>query len=380
MNINEMTLEQLEQRTLKIKEEMVAEDADLRSLNEEMDLILARKNALVEERKTVIEEVINGKGEEIKTQEKKEMKDLKEVRSSVAYAEAYAEYLKNGDATECRSLLSELATPGEGDTGAVPVPYAIEERIRTAWDNDEIMSRVSKSYIRGVLKIGFEVSASDAGIHEEGADALPEEQLVLGVATLLPKNIKKWISISDEAMDLHGEAFLDYIYDEIEHKLAKKAADEVIADIIAAPATSSSTVPAVPVLANAPVAVSTPIMAEAMLSDEARNLVIIMNKQTVAAFKAITTADGYLAQNPFDGMTVITNNSLPVYSAASAGDTYAIVGDLGSGFRANFPNGMESKFIFDDKSLAEEDLVKIVGRKYVGMGVVAPYRFVKITK
>lgn len=34
----------------------------------------------------------------------------------------------------------------------------------------------------------------------------------------------------------------------------------------------------------------------------------------------------------------------------------------------------------DDLSLAEQDLVKIVGRQYVGVEVVAPKAFTKITK
>ena len=37
-----------------------------------------------------------------------------------------------------------------------------------------------------------------------------------------PVSIKKWISISDEVVDLRGEAFLRYIYDEITYRIAKK--------------------------------------------------------------------------------------------------------------------------------------------------------------
>ena len=37
--------------------------------------------------------------------------------------------------------------------------------------------------------------------------------------------------ISDEAMDLTGEAFLRYIYDEVTYQIAKKAAALIIADI-----------------------------------------------------------------------------------------------------------------------------------------------------
>ena len=38
------------------------------------------------------------------------------------------------------------------------------------------------------------------------------------------------------------------------------------------------------------------------------------------------------------------------------------------------------KFTFDDISLADSDLVKIVGREFVGLGLVAPQAIVKITK
>ena len=59
---------------------------------------------------------------------------------------------------------------------------------------------------------------------------------------------------------------------------------------------------------------------------------------------------------------------------------YAIIGDLGVGALANFPEGDGVSIKYDDLSLAEYDLVKIVGREYVGMGVVAPKAFVKLVK
>ena len=55
-----------------------------------------------------------------------------------------------------------------------------------------------------------------------------------------------------------------------------------------------------------------------------------------------------------------------------------IVGDLGEGALANFPEGEGISLKFDDLSLAEKDLVKIVGREYIALGVVAPEAFVKI--
>ena len=184
----------------------------------------------------------------------------------------------------------------------------------------------------------------------------------------------QWITVSDESLDMKSEEFIDYIYDELGHRIAKAAADIVVAKIAALPQTSTATAPYAAKITLAPSA-TTMVNAVANLSDEATNNVAIMNKLTWADFKSITTGDGYPLQDPFAGLVVLFNNSLKAYSAASEGEVYAIVGDLASGFRANFPNGEEIKIKMDDLSLAESDLVKIVGRMYVGMDVVAPNAF-----
>jgi hypothetical protein len=57
-----------------------------------------------------------------------------------------------------------------------------------------------------------------------------------------------------------------------------------------------------------------------------------------------------------------------------------IVGDLGHGALANFPNGEGVDLKVDDKTLMEEDLVRVLGREYVGIGIVAPDAFVKVQK
>ena len=240
------------------------------------------------------------------------------------------------------------------------------------------MSRVRKAYIKGNLKIGFEISASGAVIHTEGAAAVDEETLVLGIVNLIPQSIKKWISISDEAMDLRGEAFLRYIYDELAYQIAKKAADELVAKIVACGTVSTTTCPSVPILAST-ATLGTIAAAMGKLSDQAANPVVIMNKSTWADFVALQAAGNY-GFDPFMGLDVIYNNSLTSYAAATTGVTYAIVGDLGEGALANFPNGEEITFKFDDLTLASQDLVKVTGREFVGLGVIAPDHFVKITK
>ena len=55
-----------------------------------------------------------------------------------------------------------------------------------------------------------------------------------------------------------------------------------------------------------------------------------------------------------------------------------IVGDFG-GAHANFPNGDEIRIKYDDLSLAEADLVKLVGREYVALGVTQDHAFCKVT-
>ena len=121
------------------------------------------------------------------------------------------------------------------------------------------------------------------------------------------------------------------------------------------------------------------INAVSKLSDEAVNPVVIMNKQSYAYYKGLAMASNY-AVDPFDGMEVLFNNTLsPVTGTTITKGNYAVVGDL-RGYQVNFPNGTDVSFKYDDLSLAEKDLVKIVGRLPIGHGVVSFKHFVSIKK
>ena len=373
MNIADMTMEQVEERLTTIEAELTADGADLEALNAEMDELQARKAAIIAEaeaRRAELEAVAAEPiTEPIIEEERKEMTNA-EIRNTTEYIDAYAEYIKSGDDKECRAILTE------NGGGTIPVPELVYEITKTAWEREGIMSRVKKAYLRGNLKVGFEKEASAASVHTEGA-SLDEETLVLGTVELVPASIKKWISVSDEALDLRGEAFLRYIYDELTYQIAKKAADELIAKILACTTVNRTTSVAVPAITQTSVALGTIAKAIAQLSDEAANPVVIMNKATWADFKAAQYTANFAA-DPFEGCEVVFNNSLSSFAAATTGVCYAIVGDLNQGALANFPNGEEISVKFDDLSLAEKDLVKIVAREYVGLGVVAPNAFVRI--
>ena len=135
--------------------------------------------------------------------------------------------------------------------------------------------------------------------------------------------------------------------------------------------------PAVPSITATTVTVGLVAQAMAELSDEASNPVVIMNKSTWGAFKAAQAANGY-NYDPFEGLQVLFNDTISAFSAATTGVTYAIVGDLGVGAQANFPNGEEIEIKFDPTTKMEYDLIRILGREYVGLGVVAPNAFCKI--
>lgn len=375
-----LDMEAIEARTAEIKSliEENKEGTDFEALNLELDSIKARKAILVDEqRKADIAAVVNGEGEPTTItlpQEERKVATITEIRNSEAYLEAFANYIKTEDDSECRALLSELVTGGQ-----VPVPSLVDEVIQTAWERDELTSRVKKSYIKGIVRVGFELSATGAVIHTEGADAPNEETLTLGIVELKPASIKKWISISDEVLDLHGEAFIRYIYDELTYQIAKKASDEIVSLIDNAPATATASAVSVASVTAATIGLDTIAQAIAALSDRATNPVIVMNKATYAAFRGVQNGANY-AVDIFEGLEVIFNNTIKAFSAATTGETYAIVGDLGVGVQANFPNGEEIKITEDRLSLAEADLVKFVGREYVALGLVADKAIAKIVK
>ena len=354
--------EELETRSTKLMEE-----------RQEIIAEIEKAEATIEEEKRAMEEVISQKKTEIvERNEVEKMADM-EIRNTKEYINAYAEYLKNGEDAECRSLLTENAS------GGIPVPEMVYDIVKTAWERDGITSRVRKAYVKGNLKVGFEISSTGATVHTEGGAAVSEETLVLGVVNLVPKSIKKWISVSDEALDLRGEEFLRYVYDELTYQIAKKAADELIAAIKACGTVSTTTQVGVPAIASTTVGVGLVAQAMSLLSDEAANPVVMMNKATWGTFKAAQYANGFDA-DPFEGLPVVFNNTITAFTAATTGVPYAIVGDLEQGALMNFPNGEGIDFKVDELSQAEYDLVRIIGREFVGIGVVAPNAFVKITK
>ena len=383
MNLEEMNLQDVEARLAEMEGivETTESVEEINSLAEEKRALLERKAELaaLEERKAQAEEIrteaVTDKVETIEERkEERTMKTVEEYRNSKEYIDAYAEYIKTGKDEEVRALL----TTNVGDAGTIAVPDFVYDIIKTDWNKSQIMSLVKKVSVQGNMKVQFELSAGDAVIHNEGSGAVSEESLTLGVVTLVPESIKKWISVSDEALDMRGEAFLQYIYDELTYRIALKC-ESVLLTAIAGLSTSASASAVCAKQVKAGAALGTIATALGQLNAEATNPVVVMNPATIAAFKAAVYAGSFYA-DPFEGLKVIPTNVLPALSAASENDVYAIVGDFGYGALANFPNGEQIQIKVDDKTDMAKDLVKILGREYVAVAPIANRAFVNLTK
>lgn len=380
MNINDMTLEDVSVRMNEIETELEQKSGEeLAQLKDEVKELQERKAVLedLQERKALAQEIQDNKVVPKVVEERKEerkMVKIEEYRNSKEYVDAYAEYIKSGDETQVRALL----TTNVGEVGEVAVPDFVYEIIKTDWLNSGIIGLVKKINAKGNMKVQFELTAGDAVIHDEGSGAVSEEELTLGVVTLVPQSIKKWISVSDEVLAMTGESFLRYIYSELSYKIAVKI-EAVLLGKIAALSTSASETAVSAKQVKAGAAVGTIATALGQLNAEAQNPVIVMNPATKAAFKAAVYS-GQFNADPFEGLTVYLTNALPSISTASENDVYAIVGDFGFGALANFPEGDGVEIKIDDKTLMTSDLVRILGREYVAVEPIANRAFVNITK
>ena len=373
------TMQEIETRKAAILQEMEQEGADLDALKKEMDELrenaqqIREAAAKAEETRKAIASGAAGIVVGETRQAEKAAKTVDEIRGSKEYVEAFARYLMSEDDRECRALLSENASSG----GQVPVPTLVDPIIKTAWENDEILSRVNKTAFKGNLKSAFERAADPAYEHGEGTTAITEEDLTLGVVELKPKNIKKYVRVSDEVIATGGEALVAYVYKELAHQIILKLSKLAVLDIAGASTSHSSSAVGIPKIDGAP---STTIVRTAManLSDEAINPVVIINRLTDASFAAAKMA-GNFDTDEFNKLTVLYSSALPAYSSASDNAVWMIVGDL-NGEHVNYPEGEGIITKWDDLSEAEADMVKVHGRQYAGHGVDKPGMFVNVKK
>jgi len=355
MEIKEMRHADIEERLSAIQTELADENADVEALSAEVDELQERDNALkaeAEEKRIAMEKVAQMNATVI--EERKEEKEMNTEVRKAEMVDALAEYIKGTATPEQRALL--LTTNA---SGTVKVSDIVDDYIWTDWEKSSILSRIRKVYVKGNYSVQYEASATGAVKHTEGAEAPAEETLTLGTINFIAQYYKKWIRVSDSVLALRGEAFMNYLMDEFGHQLALALENAVVAEITASTLTASVTNPIDNTAAMA---------GFARLSDEAVNPVVILSKQTYANIMNERATTGGKIEDPFNGMEVLFNSTV----------TGMLVGDL-DGVVANFPEGEDFKFIVDTTSLAEQDLVKIVGKVMADIHLVRPNGFAKVT-
>lgn len=365
MDFTTKSADELLERRTQIAKEVDAEGADLQALDEEVRAInaeLERRKAEEARKNEIRDAIANGAGTVIEEVPKGAEKMPTEARSSKEYKNAYGELIKkNYDLDKLNDEQRALLTVNATD-GTVAVPVGVEQKINTAWENDEIMSRVVRTFFKGNLKVGHETSATGAEFHTEGGEAVTPETLVLNYIELIPQMAKKVVEVSDEVLAVN-DTMVDYLYDEIEYQIIKLLAGRAVQKIVASSLTQSFT------CAGATPTTADIVNAAGLLSGEAVNPVVITTRATAAAIKAAALSAHY-GYDPFDGMEVLYTE------AANLSGAPFIIADL-SGVQANFPEGDGARFKLDDNTKADEDIVRIIGRLYVGMDVVAAGRTVK---
>lgn len=368
MDFKDMTVDELEERKAAIPGELDNEGADLDALEEEVRNINAeletRKEAEAK-RVEIREEVAKGAGKveaTIEDNTEANKMDVNEVRASKEYKDAYGELIKkNYDVNKLNEEMRALLTTNAAEDGMIAVPTGVDDKIRTAWENDEIMSRITRTFFKGNLKVGYEASASGATVHAEGGDAVEPEELVIAYTELIPAMIKKVVEVSDEVLAINS-TLVDYLYDEIEYQIVKLAAGAAVNAIVDSSLSASYDI------AGATPTTADIVQAAGKLSGEATNPVIITTRSTAANIKAAALSAHY-GYDPFDGMPVLYTND-----AALDGASF-VIADL-SAVQANFPEGDGAKFKFDELTKADADIVRIIGRLYAAIAVVAPGRTV----
>lgn len=366
MEIKDMNLEEVIARMNAISEELNGEGADIEALETETNALIERKASLIAQKKADVKAVIEDQGETI-TENVERTQTMENVitRNSPEYINAYAEAIKTGDDKIVRSLLTENVS------GKVAVPDVVANIVKEAWESDRIWNRIPKSYLRGNYKIQFEVSGELAVKHTEGAEAISEENLQIGIVTLQPAYFKKYVKVSDEALSLTGEAFLRYIYSEVAHMVISAILNDLFTQIAQAPATATATQPSVAAISGA-IAITDIINAIGSLKGDIRDVVVLTSRSAYAQYKALQFSASYNV-DVFDGLEVLFTDQLP-------SGVRAIVGSLEDGVHANLPNGVEVEYKVDDTSLelTAQDMVAILGRMYVGIGLVRDGAFAVI--
>ena len=277
----------------------------------------------------------------------------------------------------------------------IPVPTAWFKGVEKAWEKLDIITEATYTEFAGILYQSYEISSTGAVVHTEGSQAPNEEALTLGSIKVLPKMVKKWISLTDELLAMTDEDFIKYVAEEISYMVFKKAQsemlfgtgygtnnDEGLVGIVSSSLTISQT---------ETLGFNSVNSALGQLVNAGDNPVVMMNRQTFFNdFMGLTDQNGrpiyqILSDNEgkpryfLNGIRVKFDEGFDTYGSADAGDVWAIVGNL-SKYKINAPKGKDPSILYDPYTKSDEDKERLIGKWFVGGQVISPKAFVKLVK
>lgn len=234
MDINEMTLEQIEARKAEIRELIKDENADFEALNKEVDAMEVRKAEItqgIESRKALLAKVASSSDVTIIAQPKKEERKMNETYNieSPEYRSAFFKKLAGNPLTEIeeRAFTETTATFGGS------LPKVTSDKIWSNIQRDHSLINDINVYSLGAM---FEVTVAQSVAAGKAA------KVAEGVANadLKITYIKKTLSGNDYAAtayisyamgSMNGQALEDFLVDEIYQQLGDAMADDIVAHL-----------------------------------------------------------------------------------------------------------------------------------------------------
>lgn len=362
MEVKNMSMTDIEARSAEIEKQIVdGSDADFSAEIEELEARKAQIEKEAEERKALLNEVEKTSVEvETRKEENMNYKDTQE------YIDAYARYIKTGDDRECRALMTENA-----EDGTLPVPTFVADIVAGEFKRSEIVDGFRHMRVKGNVRVPVEQSAPAADIHMEGGEGVNEENLVIANVMLNPITYKKWVGITDEALDIElmsSRSYLEYVFEEIARGILKAREDEFIRTVVNRANDTTIDTGKLIVSRFQTAGIFDFVRARASLSSDARDLVAIVNPSSYAKYRTLQLSAGYPI-DVFDGMKVIVKEFPQILVGFADATPMAIVGDL-RGYMENLPNGEEIQFKKDDLTLMTQDVTRILGRLPASTGLV----------
>lgn len=345
-----------------------AEDLD----NEAKDLEEQRNTFKAQEERMSLSANLS----KVKIEERKTQMENVDVRSTPEFVKAWRKAVEEGDEKSMRSLLTTM------NEGTAPIPTYLQGRVEAAWERLSLLNEVSITNFKGILAVPYEASVTGAAIHTEGDETAPaEEVLTIGQTLLQPAMIKKWLRVSDEVESLSDTEFMNYIADEIIYQINLFLETAIV---------SSNASKGVKGIINSALAVSVTDALDFNSMNvglanliEAIDPVVIVNRKTFFSnimgltdlqqrpIYQIATDNAGKPQYFVNGVRVLFNNGLKAYDNASAGEAWAVVGDM-KAYRLNLPDGRVPTVLYDPYTDAEHDLNKYVGKLLAAGDVVRP--------